>query len=105
VLLPAWETLAKRQHAFDQLALLAQQAGLSADSLLALADSGMNGQQLISHLEELRKGVNKTPKPWERTREAAGDSRSQTKYLLRHNATLARGELQDGAGQLPRAPH
>ncbi|MBZ5527323.1 MAG: hypothetical protein LAN71_05395 [Acidobacteriia bacterium] len=59
----AWEMLAKRQHAFDQLALLAQQAGLSVDSLVALADSGMNGRQLIEHLVGLHKGVNKTLKP------------------------------------------
>jgi hypothetical protein len=54
----AWEALAKRQHAFDQLALLGQQAGLSGNSLLELAKSGMNGQQLIDYLTSMRERTN-----------------------------------------------
>ena len=43
----AWETLAKRQHAIAQLDLLARRAGLD---LVELAQSGMNGQQLLEHI-------------------------------------------------------
>jgi hypothetical protein len=59
----AWESLAKKQHAFDQLALLAQQVGLNVDSLIALVNSGMNGKQLVEHLVGLHKRAELTPKP------------------------------------------
>jgi hypothetical protein len=54
----AWEKLATREYALDQLALLGQQGGLNVESLLELAKSGMNGQQLVDYLEDLRKRAN-----------------------------------------------
>jgi len=51
----AWGSLARKQHADDQLLLLAEQVGLNVDSLIALANSGMNGKQLVEHLVGLHK--------------------------------------------------
>jgi hypothetical protein len=54
----AWETLARGEYAIEQLSLLGQQAGMSVDSLLDLAKSGMNGQQLVDYLMDLRERTN-----------------------------------------------
>src|ERR1700731_257932 len=51
----AWETLAKRQHAIEQLASLAQQAGLD---IVELASSGMNGKQLLDYVTGMHERVN-----------------------------------------------
>ncbi len=42
------------ENAIEQLALLGELAGLSVDSLLGLAKSGMNGRQMIDYLMDLR---------------------------------------------------